>query len=40
VFGLLGLTLVFAFAQTPLMRRHHLATEAASGDETAQSGEG
>jgi intracellular septation protein len=38
VFGLLGLTLVFAFAQTPLMRRHHLATEAVSGDETARSG--
>jgi len=30
VFGILGLTLVFALAQTPLMRRHHLAAEEAS----------
>jgi len=39
VFGILGLTLVFAFAQTPLMRRHHLAAEAAAGNEAARPGE-
>lgn len=39
VFGILGLTLVFALAQTPLMRRHHLAAETASGKETAAPGE-
>ena len=39
VFGLLGLTLVFAFAQTPLMRRHHLAAEAAAGKDSAGSGQ-
>ena len=39
VFGILGLTLLFALAQTPLMRRHHLATEGASGEETATPGE-
>ena len=36
---LLGLTLLFALAQTPLMRRHHLATEEVSGEETATPGE-
>ncbi len=30
VFGILGLTLLFALSQTPLMRRHHLAEEAES----------
>jgi len=39
VFGLLGLTLLFAFAQTPLMRRHHLATDAVGADEAAGPGE-
>jgi intracellular septation protein len=39
VFGILGLTLLFALAQTPLMRRHHLATEEAGGEETAPPGE-
>lgn len=29
VFGLIGLTLLFAFAQVPLMTRHHLADETA-----------
>ncbi len=38
VFGILGLTLVFALAQTPLMRRHHLATPEAAG-ESAPPGE-
>jgi intracellular septation protein len=34
VFGLIGLTLVFAMAQIPLMTRHHLADDAAdSGSE-------
>ncbi len=33
VFGILGLTLVFALAQTPLMRRHHLASEEAAGED-------
>ncbi len=28
VFGILGLTLVFAASQAPLMRRHHLADPA------------
>ena len=39
VFGILGLTLVFALTQTPLMRRHHVAGEAASGEETATPGD-
>jgi intracellular septation protein len=39
VFGILGLTLVFAFAQTPLMRRHHLAAGAAAGNETGAGNE-
>jgi intracellular septation protein len=39
VFGLLGLTLLFALAQTPLMRRHHLATEATETTEGASPGE-
>ena len=39
VFGILGLTLVFALAQTPLMRRHHVAAEAVSGKETATPGD-
>jgi intracellular septation protein len=39
VFGILGLTLLFALAQTPLMRRHHLAAEEAGGDEAATPGE-
>lgn len=33
VFGILGLTLVFALAQTPLMRRHHLASEETAGED-------
>lgn len=33
VFGILGLTLVFALAQTPLMRRHHLASEETPGED-------
>jgi intracellular septation protein len=39
VFGILGLTLLFALAQTPLLQRHHLATEEAGGEETASPGE-
>ncbi len=39
VFGILGLTLIFALAQTPLMRRHHLAAEEAVGEEAATPGE-
>jgi intracellular septation protein len=39
VFGILGLTLLFALAQTPLMRRHHLATEEAGGEGSANPGE-
>ena len=31
VFGLLGLTLVFALSQAPLMARHHLGEDRASG---------
>lgn len=40
VFGILGLTLVFALAQTPLMRRHHREGESAAGScEPASPGE-
>ena len=39
VFGILGLTLVFAVAQTPLMRRHHLESGAAGSCEPASPGE-
>jgi intracellular septation protein len=39
VFGILGLTLVFAIAQTPLLRRHHLAAEGPSGERSERSGE-
>ena len=41
VFGILGLTLLFALSQTPLMRRHHLAPEeAGEGAPEAAEGEG
>ncbi len=39
VFGILGLTLVFALAQTPLMRRHHLAADGPSGDGISTPGD-
>lgn len=37
VFGLMGLTLVFAMAQTPLMRRHHIEAAKVEGAEGADA---
>ena len=38
VFGILGITFLFAIAQTPLMRRHHLAPEDAPEEAPAEAG--
>jgi intracellular septation protein len=39
VFGIMGLTILFAMAQAPLMKRHHLAEEGQSGERMNDRGE-
>ncbi len=36
VFGIMGLTIVFALAQAPLMKRHHLAEEGSRREDPAE----